>query len=367
VGPTLAVVASERVELQVRQRSANLAGMISNGSAEVSVPVGFRDGVSVDATRPNWDASGPRPLAWTVWYPAEAGAKEVDPTSPSWFKRFPVARDAAPLSSRVALPLVLLSHGSGATGAALEWLAYRLAQRGHVSLAVDHHGHTGSEPYRAEGFLCLWERARDLSALLDDPGWRAALAVPIADRASVAGFSAGAYAAMLLVGARVAYSQFEPDNPVTSPIRGPREFPNLVEEIPKLQGSETFRKSWDRRRDDYADPRITSATVIAPGRSVLGFDVGSLRAIRAPVQIFGGDADKVAPPAECCAFLHRHVPGSTLEILGGGVGHYTFLPEGTASGVNAAPELFDDGETLQRQVVHEHVARRTAELVNAVR
>lgn len=172
---------------------------------------------------------------------------------------------------------------------------------------------------------------------------------------------------MLLVGARVAYSQFEPDNPVTSPISGPREFPDLVDEIPKLQGSDAIRRSWDRRRDNYANSRITCATVIAPGRSVLGFDVDSLRAIRAPVQIFGGDADTVAPPAECCAYLHRYVPGSTLEILGGGVGDYTFLTEGAASGVKAAPELFDDGETLQRQTVHEHVARRTAELANAVR
>ena len=49
----------------------------------------------------------------------------------------------------------------------MEWLGRRLAQRGFIALAVNHHGNTGLEVYRAEGFLCLWERARDLSALLD--------------------------------------------------------------------------------------------------------------------------------------------------------------------------------------------------------
>ncbi|WP_428426006.1 alpha/beta hydrolase family protein [Pararhizobium sp.] len=243
---------------------------------------------------------------------------------------------------------------------ALEWLAYRLAQRGYVVLGVNHHGHTNGEPYRAEGFLCLWERARDLSALLDDPSWRSAIGGVIDDEAGVAGFSAGAYTAMLLMGARVAYSQFEPDNPVKSPIRGPREFPDLIDELPWLKDRPVFRESWERRRSDYTDPRIKRAAVIAPGRSVLGFAHDSLQTIHKPIQVFGGDADTVAPPADCCAWINKHVPGSTLEIIKGGVGHYTFLPEGTEIGEHAAAELFQDKPGVVRATVHAYVAQRIA-------
>jgi predicted dienelactone hydrolase len=327
------------------------------------VSVGLKEGLCFDDTRQNWDTTGARPLAWSAWYPASGEA--LPAAELSWFKSQPVARDAPLRSSDKPFPLVLLSHGSGASTAALEWLAYRLAQQGYVALAVNHHGHTSGEPYRAEGFLCLWERARDLSAVLDAPSWRRALDGEIGYDASVAGFSAGAYTAMLLMGARVAYSQFEPDSPVKSPIRGPREFPNLADELPKLQDNPVFRASWERRRGDYSDRRFRSATVIAPGRSVLGFALESLQDIRNPVQVFGGDADTVAPPAECCDCLHRNVPGSTLEIIAGGVGHYTFLPEGSDIGNRIAPELFHDEPGIKRRSVHDYVARRTADFLQS--
>jgi predicted dienelactone hydrolase len=330
------------------------------------MPVGFKSGLSFDISRTNWDGSGPRPLAWSAWYPAQQEATEALPAQPSWFKASPVAHGAAAQVSATPLSLVLLSHGSGASGMALEWLAHQLAQKGFVALAIDHHGHTSSGPYRAEGFLCLWERARDFSALLDDAAWRAALEQPVAQGASVIGFSAGAYTAMMLAGARVAYSQFEPDNPVRSPVRGPREFPNLADGLPELLNKPVFRQSWDRRRNDYADARIAAATAIAPGRSVLGFAQESLRAIQKPVQIIGGAADITAPPAECCNYLHDCVSGSTSDIVDG-AGHYTFLPQGSETGKTEAPELFYDGSGVQRQAVHEHVAMSIADFVQSVR
>lgn len=325
------------------------------------MPIGFQTGMSFDEARQNWDASGARPLAWSLWYPAQDDVQAIHPADTSWFKQHPVAHSAKPRLTDCPFRVVLLSHGSGATPSAMEWLAYRLAQHGFVALAVHHHGHTGFEPYRAEGFLCMWERARDLSALLSDGNWRRALGAPIDDQVHVAGFSAGAYTAMLLMGARVAYSQFEPDNPVKSPIRGPREFPDLVDELPKLQRSKVFRESWDRRRESYTDGRIACALVIAPGRSVLGFDIDSLHQIRKPILLIGGDADTVAPPQECCKWLHDSVPRCLFEILRGGVGHYTFLPEGTTEGKRVAPELFTDGEGLDRRAVHSHVAALASE------
>ncbi|MFJ6326872.1 alpha/beta hydrolase family protein [Rhizobium sp. NPDC092014] len=323
--------------------------------------VGFKTGACVDPHRLNWDGTAARPLAWVAWYPTDENWVAKVTSEKSWFRKEPVAFNAPVARSQRPFPLVVLSHGSGATADALEWLGFRLAQRGFVALAVNHHGHTGSEPYRAEGFLCMWERASDLSAILDDPGWQRSLEIETIDQVFAAGFSAGAYTALLLVGARVAFSQFEPGNPEKSPIRGPREFPNLVNELPRLYENPVFRISWGRRRSDFSDLRIRTVLAIAPGRSVLGFSQDSLRSISRPVYLIGGDRDTVAPPEQCCTWLSDNIPRCSSEILGGGVGHYTFLPEGSAIGQEAAPELFLDKEGLDRTSVHDEVAVKAAE------
>jgi len=320
------------------------------------MPVGFSQGLSFDQSRTNWDGTGPRPLAWSVWYPANDEAIETPPLAPSWFKQEAVAYDAPIKLTSDPLPVVMLSHGSGGVAGGLSWLGHRLAQSGFVALAINHHGHTGSEPYRPEGFLCLWERASDLSALFDADDWKEVLGATFENRAHVAGFSAGAYTTLLLLGARVAYSQFEPDNPRKSPVRGPREFPDLAKHIPSLLHDRIFLESWNRRRENFKDERFVNGLAIAPGRSVLGFAEDSLEQINAPVQIIGGDADTIAPANECCVWLHEKIRPSSLEILQGGVGHYTFLPEPTPQGIKTSPEIFYDSG-LQRRSVHDHVAR----------
>jgi predicted dienelactone hydrolase len=318
--------------------------------------VGFTEGLSFDEGRPNWDGSGPRPLKWSAWYPAIESAVERPLFESSWFQIGPVASDADILSAGKQYPLVLLSHGTGGVTAGLGWLGHRLAQNGFVAVAVNHHGNSGAEPYRAEGFICLWERANDLSALLDDAHLQQKLNGSFKGRAYVAGFSAGAYAAMLLMGARVAYSQFEADNPVKSPVRGPIEFPDLADQIPLLHDrSVVFRASWERRGANFGDNRFAAALVLAPGRSVLGFARHSLTQIDKPVRIVVGDGDRVAPASECSGWLHSRVQSSSLEVITGGVGHYVFLSEPTPLGLREARYIFTDPQTVDRRAIHDHV------------
>jgi len=325
------------------------------------MPVGFTDGLTFDERRLNWTGDGPRPLKWCAWYPAIDSAQEQLSSRPSWFQLGPVARDA-PLR-RVTRPyqLTLLSHGTGGVANGLEWLGRRLAQAGLVVLAVDHHGNTGSEPYRAEGFLCLWERACDLSALLDDVSWRSKFDGEFATHACVAGFSAGAYAAMLLMGARVAHSPFEAGNPERSPVRGPREFPSLADEIPRLlDRSAVFRASWERRSANYADDRFRAALALAPGRSVRGYSPESLSQIYRPIRIIVGDGDRAAPAAECSHWLHERVPGSEIDVIGSGAGHYVFLPKPTPLGLKEASDVFTDTQGVDRGAIHDCVSLTAA-------
>lgn len=133
--------------------------------------VGFAEGLVHDSSRTDWDGAGPRPISWAAWYPADADAIEAPmraggPGEPL-FDIGAVAHDVAIAASESRMPVVLVSHGTGGTAASMGWLACALAERGYVVLAASHHGNTAIEPYRAEGFLCWWERARDLSVLLD--------------------------------------------------------------------------------------------------------------------------------------------------------------------------------------------------------
>jgi predicted dienelactone hydrolase len=116
--------------------------------------VGIGEGLSFDPNRPNWDSTGPRPLKWSAWYPTDDGPA-LSNSADSWFRSEPVIPEAALAPRRTPWPLILLSHGTGGVASGLGWLATRLARRGYVVLGVDHHGNTGSEIYRAEGFRCL--------------------------------------------------------------------------------------------------------------------------------------------------------------------------------------------------------------------
>ncbi len=329
------------------------------------MPVGFRQGRLDDATRLNWDGSGPRPLNWTAWYPAAEEAIErvlFPSTTAAWFSIGPAARDAPVNPARRRYPIMLLTHGTGGAVMQQEWLARDLAERGFIAIGVDHHGNTNSEPYRAEGFLCWWERARDLTVLLDSIEASGTFAGRVdMDRVFVAGYSLGGCTAAALIGAISATSRFQSGN---TDSRGPREFPDLPDHLPRLmENSAIFRASWARMSDDYRDARVKAALLMAPGRSVLGFSEQSLAAIKTPTKVVIGGTDFVRPGA---IWLHERLPADTLHPLAAEAGHYVFLPEATEAGRLADPTCCIDAPGVDRGAVHQQVAALAAELFQGV-
>jgi predicted dienelactone hydrolase len=254
---------------------------------------------------------------------------------------------------------VLLSHGTGGAAWHLEWLARDLARRGFIAVGVNHHGNTTSEPYRAEGFLCWWERARDLTVLLDNIETGAEFAERLdMDRVFVAGFSLGGCTAAALLGAITRTSRFQ--NPAASGGRGPREFPDLADHLPSLlKNSAIFRESWARMSNCYRDSRFKAALLLAPGRSVQGFDEERLSKIGTPTRIVVGGSDFCVPAA---IWLHERLRASTLDLLANEVGHYVFLPEATDAGRLASPDCCIDAPAVDRRSIHEHTAALAAEL-----
>ena len=322
-------------------------------------PVGLRPLRYEDTTRQAWGSDRPRPLTGPLWYPAHAGAAEVD-WEVAIFRAGRHAPGAAPASARARLPLVLVSHGTGGSAAGLAWLAESLAAQGYLVAAVNHHGNTAAEDKALlHGFAVWWDRPRDLSVLLDrllaDPDWGPRID---AQRIGVLGFSLGGYAALASMGARLSASQRDAHcvHPSRSSLcRLPPEAKGSLADMEKLAASDArFRAAMVGMEGDYRDPRIRAALVLAP---VFGpfMTPESLAAIEGPVRIVVGAADAQATPDENARPLANALRGAELAMLPA-AGHYVFMPQCNERGTRFVAELCVDPAGVDRRAVHAEVA-----------
>ena len=317
-----------------------------------------------DDSRQDWDDLYPRPISWSCWYPTsiDAATTELrfggDAESPL-FTQGLVAENAQISNAQNEWPLVLLSHGTGGTATGMSWLGTRLAQRGFICIGVDHHGNTAAEPYRAEGFICWWERAADLSLIIDQANQFPTINNRVnLSEISVAGFSLGGYTALALAGAVTSMERFEKwitANP--SPMGGPREFPNLDQEISRLMASSPrFRQSWEKHDESYLEPRISKCVAIAPAPPVRAFLTQSVAEIECSTFIVAGEADLEAPFEQCSLWLSKQNPAFRLHSVGKEVGHYVFLAECTEQGKCVDPAICMDHPNVSRSTIHDRVS-----------
>ena len=315
---------------------------------------GYRTGVIYDPARLNWTGSGNRPVAWSAWYPAGDGKSRALPSKPV-FDLGDVFWQA-PLVKGGKFPVVLLSHGTGGTAESLGWLARALALQGHIVLGANHHGNTGLEPYRAEGFLCWWERVADLTFLLSSLGTDDFFAGRLdLNRVTAIGFSLGGYTVIALAGARTSMEAFEDwlqANSITA--KGPKEFPDAADHIPELrQKSSVFRESWARHSNDFTDRRITSVIAIAPAPPIRSFLPSTLSSLAMPVTILTGGADVEAPPEYCANWITSLNPRIQHHDLGPDIGHYTFLGLPDDKSQVGEMGVFTDRAGVDRCKLHE--------------
>ena len=240
----------------------------------------------VDERRPSWDGDGPRPVRVYLW-PAVTGEAAV----------------------------VLLSHGTGGSAWQLTWAAEALARAGFLAVAVDHHGNNAVDGYLPEGFAFWWERALDLSFVLD---------VLATERehgpVGALGFSLGGYTVLALAGARIdsgVYGQLLAGSLDLPP---PPEFPDLAEALEARLEAGTGEEV-AAAGVSYRDARVGAAFAICPALAGL-VEVASLRAVEVPVAVRWAGADEICPDASRYADL---VPGADGRCVGSDVGHYAFL------------------------------------------
>ena len=310
----------------------------------------------------NWRGDEGKSLRCTIWYPASDTAVEspqvAGPPGSAIFDAGSAAPGAAFAPSLDKFPVVLLSHGSGGSALQMAWLGTALARAGFIAIAVDHPGNNLDAPTTPEGLALWWERARDLSDVLDGVLADQAFGPKIdPSRIAAAGYSLGGYTVMELAGAQTDISLFFARckaNPDTTVCQIPHSRGmGSVDDVLRA-ARQTSGLSLARSGDSFRDPRVKAVFAIAPA---LGFTQTqeSLRAMRLPVELVVGAEDRTAPAEDNASWLRENVRGARETILPG-VSHYTFLDSCLASAGPAAASYCEELPGVDRAAVHAQVA-----------
>jgi predicted dienelactone hydrolase len=336
-------------------------------------PAQFKVGMASRSFTPkepyNWRGAKTHALQTTLWYRAAESSNEQPLDIPGFSQMFvggSVARDASLSASPAKFPVILISHGTGGTALSVAWLGAALAKRGYIVAGVNHPGNNATEPYTVEGFSTWWERARDLSTVLDfllaDPTLSGRIDQK---RIGAAGFSLGGYTMIEIAGGitePAAFTDFCALPHADNICKSPPEFPTLVEDFQKL--SKSNPEFLQHASDSYRDSRIRAAFAIAPALGP-AFRPASLAKISVPVEIVAGEGDTNVPIASSAKYFAANMPGAKLVILPGNIAHYVFLDTCTDRGRQARPDLCVDGPGVDRDAVHAKVAGLAADFFAA--
>jgi predicted dienelactone hydrolase len=308
----------------------------------------------------NWRGAKTHGLITTIWYPAEAGAVEQSqligaPGSPL-FSAGNAAPDAGVAGSPAKFPLIVLSHGTGGSALQMAWLGTMLASHGYIAAAVNHPGNNAYDGYTPQGFSTWWERARDLTTVIDrmlaDPLFEARID---AGRIGAAGFSLGGYTMIEIAGGitdPAAFKAFCSSPRADGICKSPPEFPDLVEQYNRLANSDPdFQQALAHAGDSYRDPRVRAVFAMAPALGP-AFTAASLEKISIPVEIVAGANDQNVPITSSAQYFAAHIPGAKLTIFPGDVGHYVFLDTCTDSARKSLPILCADAPGIDRNEIH---------------
>jgi predicted dienelactone hydrolase len=311
----------------------------------------------------NWRGQAEHAFRCVVWYPAPESAVEVKqvvgPAEAPLFEAGMAAPKAELATApKQGWPLILLSHGTGGSALQMAWLGTALAREGFIAVAVDHPGNNSDGKMTREGMALWWERATDVSMVLDGMLADEEFGKKIDQaRIGAAGYSLGGYTVLELAGAQTDISEFfalckENADAAVCHVPEARGMGTPEEILHAVR--KTSAISLAQSNELFSDDRIGAVFAIAPA---LGFTMTeeSLRAIRLPVEMVVGEDDRIAPPKDNAAYVRNEIKGARLTLLPH-VDHYTFLDTCTAEGRKTFERYCEDGAGVSRDEVHAKVA-----------
>lgn len=281
------------------------------GFAMLAVPVG---------------SSGPIEVG--LWYPSTDAAPRPTPVGP--FLQLVAPGGAARAG---ALPLVILSHGSGGFFASHADTALALAEAGFVVATPTHGGDNYRDSSRATD---MGGRTRDLAAVVAHLAerWDRGRVDPA--RIGAFGFSAGAFTVLAAAGGQPDWNRIAPHcaaNPGFFDCRlmggaRPAAAPDLATE-----------------------PRLRALVVAAPA---LGFTFGpgSLGGVAVPVQLWQAGADAILPAPHYVEPVRAALPRPPELHVVAGAGHFDFLAPCPERLAQVAPAICGSAPGFDRAAFH---------------
>jgi predicted dienelactone hydrolase len=287
-----------------------------------------------------------------VFYPAKQA------TGTTWVGPYEVAATAdAPMAAGVR-PLVVISHGNGGSDLGHHDLATYLAAHGFIVATLEHpkdnfHDQSGVGHAPVLGGRPIQVKAT-ITRLLDDPQWKASID---ASRIGVAGFSAGGYTSLLVVGAKPTFRRF-----IDYCQRYPADFicadakkftANAASEGLTLEQVMARTQKDASQWGDTADPRVKAAFVMAP-LSLL-FDKAGAASIDRPVFLYYGQNDHVLRPSENAEHLRPLMHTLAGVKMVPKADHWVFIPPCSPGMAKELPVMCSDPTGVDRAKVHAQI------------
>jgi predicted dienelactone hydrolase len=278
-------------------------------------------------------------LELAIWYPSDA------PTSSQPLGLFTqeVAFNGAVKGN--ALPLIVISHGTGGSAAGHYDTALALANAGFVVVAPSHSGDNYKDRSRSFTAANFTGRARQTSRVIDFMlgAWNGHDRLDPA-RIGMFGHSAGAATALIVIGGNPSLylaALFCRDHPEAW----------SCQQLP-AKGDQNPHGDVDPNAPDWHhDPRVKAAVLAAPALGYTFSKVG-LENVTAPVQLWRAESDKITPDKWYGDIVRDSLPTPPEDHLVPNAGHFDFLAPCSDALAKLAPEICVSALGFDRAAFH---------------
>jgi predicted dienelactone hydrolase len=280
-----------------------------------------------------------------IWYPSLAQAQpfSVGPVTMS------VATNGACVKK--SLPLVLISHGTGASNLSHFDTAIALANSGYVVVALTHTGDNYRDQSRSTDIL---DRPRQVSRVLDHMlgAWRERSNLD-PTRIGMFGFSAGGFTTLVSVGGMPDFFKIGPTCE-----QHPTDF------ACKLLAAKGYPSATLPGQTVLTDFRIKAAVVAAPA---LGFTFtqNGMKDVKLPIQLWRAQNDTILPEPRYAQAVYNALPNPPEYHQVANAQHLDFLSPCSAALATAVPSICTSEAGFDRSKFHEEFNASVIRFFNA--
>ncbi len=297
-------------------------------------------------TRDMGELATGRPSTVNVWFPQ---GKCVDQ------KKLCLADGA------VTDKVLIFSHGAMGSAPEYRWLGEQLAAAGFVVLGINHFGESpvyGKDSVNPRSTVLIWQRAQDISALLDKLAMQDIFQEKLNwSNVVVIGHSAGGLTAAMLAGATfdlqglIDYCESEQSKGDLSCNYGSN----------RASAPGAFRQKFSASQQDA---RIKMIVMMDPA---LGSAVqaDSLHKVKIPTLVIGAKNNDFLPWSQHGLRYATEIPGAKIHLLTGQEGHFVFLDACQHPVKVMGVALCEDREGVDRNATQQALASSMIEFIRA--